>query len=314
MDKLPSVCILTVGWNQIDKTLACLQTVEELAYDRDRFGVLVIDNGSSDDTTAQIEDQFPQVKVITLPQNLGFSGGYNHGLIHSLEMGYDYTFLINNDTLLDPHCLSHLVDQLEQQPHSYAWATAKIYYAADPLCVWSVGGLYNGWNLEIVGKGDNQPDRGQWDTPRDLDFAPLCGVLLHRRLLESIGLLDTNFFVYYEDMDFFYRAHQAGFYGRLAPDAKMWHVVSASSGGQVTPGERYWMGQGSGYYFRKHARVAQLFIIIPYRLLSLLKLSVKLLMVGKVWALIAYCCGLAVGWATKRATTQPPLWLKRRFR
>ena len=90
----------------------------------------------------------------------------------------------------------------------------------------------------------------------------------------------------------------------------VWHAVSASSGGQETPVKRYWLAQSSGRYFRKHGRGPRLLLIIPFRLASALKTSLRLLRAGKRDALRAYWRGLGIGWRTGRATTPPPAWLR----
>lgn len=288
--------------------MACLRTV--LAQDYPAFSVLLVDNGSKDDTVAQVSSAFPDVEILRTGRNLGFAAGYNAGLRKALAAGFDFIFLLNNDTLLAPDCLSQLVRLAGSDPR-LGLVTAKIYYASDPDRIWTVGARFHPWTLELSQRGQGQIDRGQWNTARAIEFAPLCGVLLRRTLLEEIGLLDEQFFVYYEDMDFCLRAHKAGFRLRLAPAAHMWHVVAASSGGRDSPKERYWMAQSSGRYFRKHVSGWRRCIVAPYRLGSAIKTSVRLLLKRHGRAALAYWWGLCVGWLTGRATTPPPEWIAR---
>lgn len=305
----PEVCVLITAWNQADKTMACLRTV--FSQDYASCSVLLVDNGSEDDTVEQVSITYPDVEIVRTGRNLGFAAGYNIGMRRALARGFDYIFLLNNDTLLAPDCLSQLVQETNANP-GVGLVTAKIYDAAEPKRIWTVGGRFHPWTLEVEQKGQGQIDRGQWDEARDIEFAPLCGVLLRRTMLEEIGLLDEQFFVYYEDMDFCLRAHEAGFRLRLAPRAHMWHVVAASSGGRDSPQERYWMAQSSGRYFRKHATGWRLGVIIPYRLGSAVKTSIRLLVRSRLRALVAYWWGLGIGWVTGRATTPPPEWIARR--
>ena len=297
------VTIIIVAWNQLDKTLACLAAVAAGDYANAR--VLLVDNGSVPPLAEAIHARFPAVAVLRLPRNLGFAGGYNAGLREALSGPADLYLLLNNDTLPAADALSHLMACLAGAP-DVGLATAKIYYAADPRRIWTVGANLNIF-LDLKDGGQGQLDGGQWptawDAPRDVDFAPFCAVLLRRAVFEEVGLLDEEFFLYYEDMDYCRRMRRAGWRIRLCPDAHVWHDISASSGGRDSPTERYWMAQSSGRYFRKHGRGPRMALIIPFRLLSALKMTVRLLVAGKREALRAYWVGLLIGWRTGRAVT-----------
>jgi GT2 family glycosyltransferase len=286
------VCIIVTAWNQVDKTIACLETV--FAQDYPTLSALLVDNGSTDDTVTQVSGRFPQTQILSLPKNLGPTGGYNAGFRHALDQGYNLLFLLNNDTLLAPDCIRHLVAEAETSA-DIGLVMPKIYYAADPQRIWSVGGWHNPLNLEVRRPGNNQLDTGQYATPLDIDDAPFCAVLLTRSLLKAIGLPDESFYLYYEDLDFCQRAREAGFRLRLAPAAHLWHVVSVSSGGSDSPGERYWMARSSLVYFRKHTRRWHWFVVIPWRTGSAIRTSARLLRQRKVASLKAYWRGLRDG-------------------
>jgi GT2 family glycosyltransferase len=300
---MPPVTLIIVAWNQQEKTLACLETVAGLDYPRLR--VLLVDNGSEPPLAEAIAARFPTVEILRLPGNLGFAGGYNAGLRRALEGNSGYFLLLNNDTLLAADVVSRLVDEIERASE-IGLATAKIFYAADPRRIWTVGANLNVF-LDLKDGGQGQIDAGQWDAPRDVDFAPFCAILIRREVVERVGLLDENYFLYYEDMDYCRRARSAGWRIRLCPDAHVLHDVSTSSGGRDSPAERYWMAQSSGRYFRKHGRGPRMLLIVPFRLASALKITLRLLAAGKRDALRAYWRGLWIGWRTGRATTPPKI-------
>lgn len=285
----------------MEKTLACLRSVTALDYPA--VTVLLVDNGSQDDTVERVSAAFPQAQILRNPTNLGFAGGYNVGLRWALAQGFELIFLLNNDTILAPDCLSRLAAEASRSP-DVGLVSALVYYAADRQRIWRTGGRFHPLTLEIVDKGDDQVDNGQWREARDLDFVPLCGVLIKREVLEQVGLLDEGYFLYYEDMDFCRRARLAGWRVRLAPAAKIWHDVAASSGGRYSPAERYWMAQSSGRYFRQHGRGWRLLIIIPYRLGSAAKMTVRLMVRRQGRAAVAYWRGLLRGWFSGQATTK----------
>lgn len=301
----PHVAIIIVAWNQLDKTLACLKSVDALTYRS--FHTILVDNGSEPPLAAAVNERFPDVEVLPLPENRGFAGGYNAGIRHALQGNAELLFLLNNDTLLAPNALDRLVAEA-QRSVGVGLVTAKIYYAADPQRIWTVGNKLNVF-LDLSDGGDRRLDRGQWSKPRDVDFAPFCGILIKRHVFERLGLLDEGFFLYYEDMDYCRRARKADIRIRLCPDAHIWHDVSASSGGRDSPQERYWMAQSSGRYFRKHGRGWRMALILPFRAGSALKMSARLGASGRLKALRAYWTGLARGWRSGEATSPPPPWL-----
>jgi GT2 family glycosyltransferase len=300
------ITIVIVAWNQVQKTLDCLTTVA--ALDPPPGRVLLVDNGSDPPLAAAAGGRFPTVTVLRLPDNRGFAGGYNAGIRAALDDGAAAVLLLNNDTLVAPDALDRLADEMATAD-DVGLVTAKITYAADPQRIWTVGANLNVF-LDLKDGGQGQLDSGQWAAPRDVDFAPFCAILVRRAVFASVGLLDEAFFLYYEDMDYCRRARRAGWRVRLCPAAGVRHDVSASSGGRDSPLERYWMAQSSGRYFRKHGRGPRLLLIVPFRLASALKTSLRLLLAGKPAALRAYWAGLWAGWRTGRATTPPPAWLR----
>jgi len=300
------ITVVIVAWNQVQKTLDCLATVA--ALDSPPGRVLLVDNGSAPPLAAAVGAHFPAVEVLRLPDNRGFAGGYNAGIQRALDSGAAAVLLLNNDTLVTPDALDHLITELATAG-DIGLVTAKITYAAEPQRIWTVGANLNVF-LDLKDGGQGQLDAGQWAAPRDVDFAPFCAILVRRAVFETAGLLDEAFFLYYEDMDYCRRARRAGWRVRLCPAAVVRHDVSASSGGRDSPLERYWMAQSSGRYFRKHGRGPRLLLIVPFRLGSALKTTLRLLLAGKRTPLRAYWAGLWAGWRTGRATTPPAAWLR----
>lgn len=284
------VCVITTAWNQVDKTLACLETIRKQDYEA--ISILLVNNGSTDDTVDQVSSRYPDIQIVNLPENLGPTRGYNAGFREALAHNFRYILLVNNDTLLAPNCVGELVDEAETSP-DIGLLMPKIYYADEPQRIWSIGGWENRWNLEVRRPGSDRLDNGQWDEPTDIDDAPFCAVMLTRTLLETIGLPDSDFFLYYEDRDFSRRVQRAGFRLRLVPNAHIWHAVSSSSGGSDSPNERYWMARSSVLFFRKNNdNVARWLIIITWRAASALRTSARLLRKGNFASLKAYWLGL----------------------
>jgi GT2 family glycosyltransferase len=284
------VCVIVTNWNQAEYTLACIETI--VAQDYEDIAIVVVDNGSTDNTIAQVSHTYPQVTILALPENLGPTGGYNSGFRHALADGFNLIFLLNNDTLLAPNCINELVKEA-QTSNDIGLVMPKIYYADEPDLIWSVGGWENKWNYEVRHPGEKQIDEGQWEESVDIDDAPFCAVLLKRSLLETVGLPDEDFFLYYEDRDFCRRTQDADFRLRLAPKATMWHKVSISSGGSGSPSERYWMARSSVLFFKKNVKIrSRWFVVVPWRSASALRTTFRLARQGRFDSIKAYWLGL----------------------
>ncbi len=292
MNHAPSVTVIVVAWNQVEITLDCLTNVGQLDYANQ--STLLVDNGSDPPLAAAVDGHFPAVESLRLPRNLGFAGGYNAGIRRALAGGAPFLLLLNNDAFPAADVLSRLVAEMTTAG-DIGLVTAKIYYADDPQRIWTVGANLNVF-LDLQDGGEGQMDAGQWDDPRDVEFAPFCAILVRREVFETVGLLDEGFFLYYEDMDYCRRARAAGWRIRLCPSAHVRHKVSTSSGGGETPAKRYWLGRSSGRYFRKHGRGPRLLLIIPFRLASAIKTTLRLLRRGQFATVRAHWAGLLAGW------------------
>src|SRR5512140_2899001 len=96
----PRVLVVVLGWNGAADTLACLASLERLDYPA--FDVLVIDNGSRTSVAPEVRRRFPRCRTLELPANLGYAGGNNVGLREALAGGYEFAWVLNNDTVVDP--------------------------------------------------------------------------------------------------------------------------------------------------------------------------------------------------------------------
>jgi len=108
----PKVEIIILNWNRFRDTAECLESVFRIRYPN--FSVVVVDNGSEDDSAAQVENTFDRVTLIRNRENLGYAEGNNVGIRHALENGADYVWLLNNDTVVDREALAALVDLAER--------------------------------------------------------------------------------------------------------------------------------------------------------------------------------------------------------
>ena len=238
MDNKPAITGIILNWNGAQDTLACLESLTDVSYPH--FAILVVDNGSTDDSVKVIQTAFPDIELVETGENLGFAGGNNVGLRHALAMNTDYALLLNNDTVVDPDFIEQLVTVVQENDR-IGVVGPTIYYHSHPNTIWSAGGAIDwrrGWTWMV---GLDEKDKGQFGTtPRPVDFVTGCALMISRRALESAGLLDERFFMYYEETEWCVRVARAGFEIRHVPTARIWHKI-APQAQAVSPFVHYYM-------------------------------------------------------------------------
>jgi GT2 family glycosyltransferase len=231
-------------------TRECLTSVLALEPPADR--VLLVDNGSTDGTAEAVRSEFPGVQVLRLEKNLYFAGGVNEGIRHALDGGARSILLLNNDVVLDRGALEVLCRALEADPRRAA-VSPRIYYYDAPDVIWFAGGLVGGLGL-IRHRGVNVKDGKLRDGPRETEYVSGAATLLSREGLETVGLLDPDYVMYVEDVDWSARARERDRILWYEPAAKVWHHVSATSGGGLTPLKAYYRLRSGGLYFKRHGK------------------------------------------------------------
>ncbi len=216
--------VVIPNWNGADMLALCL---ESLRHQSKKSDVLVVDNGSIDNSIELLESQFPEVILIKLPKNTGFAGGVNTGIKYALEKDYNAVALLNNDAIADKKWLSRLIDTLESD-NKVGIVTSKIL-REDKKLLDSTGDFYNAWGTATP-RGRDSIDTGQFDKDTDV-FGASGGASLYRtELFKDIGLFDEDFFAYYEDIDISFRARLAGWEILYEPSSIVYHKVGATSG------------------------------------------------------------------------------------
>ena len=264
-----SVNLFVLNWNGRDLTLDCLSSLEKITYPNVK--VYVIDNGSSDNSVTEIQNQFPDFEIIQLPENYGFSRGNNAGF-QLVKQKADFTIFLNNDTVVDPYFVEPLINEMESNS-TVKQATPKIFYADDLEYIWFGGGKINLWAGWIRHLGIRQKDSTQFSFNRNVDYATGCCVCMRTEDFESIGMFDESFFMYGEDVDLSLRFRDQGGQILFVPESKIWHKVSSSIGAQFSI--RKWIRKNIGTIklIAKHIKPYQIpFSLVLTIFFSLLEL------------------------------------------
>ncbi len=247
----PSVTAVLVNWNGRDVTLECLRSLCKVEYRP--FRTIVVDNASSDGSVEAIRSEFPEVEILAQAENLRFAGGNNAGIARALDTGADLVLLLNNDTVVDPAFVAALVERCEAG-HDCGMVAPKILYYDSPDTVWFAGGEISFWTGTMKHRGIRELDRGQYDTPRKIDYATGCCILLPAAVIRTVGMLDTAYFMYSEDADWSMRIRRAGYDIWYEPAARVWHKLSVSAGGHLSPFKLRNKYLSSLRFFARYAR------------------------------------------------------------
>ena len=229
----PRVSIVVLNWNQYSLTSECLESLRRIGYPD--FKIVVVDNGSHDGSSQRIKRNFPDVKLIESPQNLGVAGGRNLGVRETLEDDPDYVLFLDNDVVVDPDFLGELVNTAERDP-AIGGVGPKIYYFDHPQMInHAVGRFYPRISHNRCG-GSGELDLGQYDDQMEVDWISGCAGLFRRVLFDKVGFLDEVFSPYGpEDLDWSLRVRRAGYKLCFAPSARVWHKDSPGDNKTPTP-------------------------------------------------------------------------------
>jgi GT2 family glycosyltransferase len=290
MSDFPLVYVVTLTHNHCDDTLRALDSLSRMTYPS--YKLLVVDNQSTDETVERVRAEYPEVELLVHSSNLGFAAGINPGLEYALDHGADFVLVINNDVLVAPSLLTHLVTAMES---SIGAVAPMIHYLDAPKHIWSIGFSKHSLLLEMRGGARGHVDEGQWREPFEVDYLLGCAILLNSSALRKVGLFDERYYFYYEDLDFSLRVRQHGYRLITVPQANMWHKV-AGSAGMGSAFRVYHMARSSVIFLRTHTCGLQRPASFLFRSGSALKKSLKFLMCGQLQLLREYWRGLQDGW------------------
>jgi hypothetical protein len=240
--------LIILNWNGWKMTKTCLESLEKIKIKDFQLEVVIVDNGSKDDSVKLIDKyinsnhQSPiTIHLIVNKYNLGFAEGNNVGIRYSFENKADYICLLNNDTRVDPEFLNELFKTAESD-ESIGAVGGKIYfekgyefhkdrYKQEELgkVIWYAGGKIDWENVYGTNGGVDEVDKGQFEKTMETDYVNGCLFFAKAEVLEKVGAFDKRYYLYYEDTDLSVKIKKAGYKLMFCPSAKIWHLSSGSS-------------------------------------------------------------------------------------
>lgn len=250
-EKAPLVVVVLLNWNSYDETRTALESVQRMNYPN--FRILIIDNGSQDESVSELKKlSGERVDLLVSPVNTGYTGGCNLGMERALAMGAQYIWLLNNDAIVGATTLSSIVAMAESDVR-IGLVTPQIA-ALDEDRITFAGGIIS--TKERLYQDTHDPVVGAEWMERYPDAGLVIGtaMLVRAELVRRIGMLDTEFFAYFEDIDYSVRSTKAGFRNVVDPNSVVRHVEKNHNKKplEIRPHYWYYMARNESLFWRKH--------------------------------------------------------------
>ena len=223
----PSVSVVIVSYNSREWLEECLPSLKSQTYAS--LEIIIVDNGSSDDSSPWVTENYPDVTLVRLEQSQSFARANNTGVQAATG---EFYLLLNPDVRLDPDAVAQMVMKAQAEPGCAA-VGAKLKFLWAPAFLNGLGnrvGAFSWGTDNALG----HLDLGQFDHWQELPSACYAAILIPRQIWETVGPTDEGFPMYYEDADWSYRARLLGYKIRAAPQAVIYHAF----GGRVPTGQQ----------------------------------------------------------------------------
>lgn len=222
---MKKVGIVICNYNKVDYILNCIQSILESRFQD--FDLYVVDNGSTDGSAEAIRQKYgQQVELIANSENLGGSGGFNSGLRKAFEKGYPYLMCVDNDVLADENAVGNLYDFLENHPEA-GMAGSKVYHMEEPDYVQQYGQKIDFDHFCTEVNYHNAYEDGSMPEYLYTDSVAACSLMVRRSLIQEIGLMPEENFLYWDDTEWCYRCHQAGYKVAAVGNSVVLHAMGA---------------------------------------------------------------------------------------
>ena len=223
----PLVSVILVNYNGYEDTKECVISLLTCGYSN--LKIIIVDNASN--INKAIYDEVikkPQCEILELEENIGFAGGNNKGIQLAKKYGTDYYLILNNDTIVRPGFLQPLL-AIAKNDSQVGIVTGKILYYDDPGILWYGGGCYDDSLGEMKIRGIGEQDSEQYNKRELVPFATGCLWLLPNIVVEDVGYMCEDYFLYYEDADYCARVRKKGYKIVYEPMSVILHKESRTT-------------------------------------------------------------------------------------
>ena len=264
-DTPPLVVSVILTWNDLDMTSRCIDSLHETAYPRTR--IVVVDNGTVPPSCPVLKERYPDIEPVQLDRNTGFTGGCNRGLERAMELGADYILLLNNDTIVHPDAIEHVVAEMETRP-DVGMASALVLLPGDDRIVQFHQGIVDRDVAFHMHPGEAVPVSEAHRATVDVEFAPACSVFFRPAALREVGLFDESLFTNWEDYDLCCRMADAGWKIITVGRADVIHAHGQTTG-RASPFITYYFNRNRMICLFRYGRLSRILLRSPHILRTL---------------------------------------------
>lgn len=229
------ISIIIPNWNGRNFLNDCIDSLLRVSIKHD---VILVDNGSNDDSVEFIRKKFPNVKILENNKNFGFAVACNQGARYALKNGAEYILFLNNDTVVSVDFLEKMLEVFNDK--NIGIVGCKIFYNDQPNKIWFAGGDFITWRASGKHRCWMREDGEDLKGVRDCDFITGCAMMVRKEVFNEIGFFYEPYFLGVEDLDFCYFAKKRGWGIKINLDASIYHKVSFSREGEFSFSNGYY--------------------------------------------------------------------------
>lgn len=284
------IALILLNWNTKYHTEKCISSLKKYT-DETLFDIIVADNGSTDESLTVLKILFPDLIYLDNKVNLGFAEGNNKAIDLAIKLGYEYSLLLNTDTIVEEDLVNNLLMYLRKNK-TIAAVQPAIYYLHNKNKLWNgVLDFNQFWGYTYSKKKiPTNPISVKWITG--------CCFLIRNEVLMNVGKFNNQFFIYYEDVELFYRIKANGYELHFLPNVKVYHeagvsgqLPNKSKEGTLNPIVHYYLTRNKIWFLRKYGNRFYLpfnvlnallynFLILTYFILLGKKIKTRYLIKG----------------------------------
>ena len=278
---MKELAIILLNYNNVEDTLECVESIEKNC--ESDYTIIVVDNNSTKDSKDILIKNKKRYKLILNPVNEGFAQGNNVGIKWAIDNNFKYIMLLNNDTLIERGSIELLLNEMNSNPN-IGIIGPRIMYYPEKNKIWFDGGEID-WFKFIVNHnniGKKISTQNSDKIKENVSFLTGCCMLINRNLIEQIGYLPEEYFMYYEDVDYCVMVKDAGYDLINLKESIIYHKVSSSSGGEDSTFSIKWGTRNRIIFMNKYKYkvdktryIASVLFFYSTRIIKLIKYILK---------------------------------------
>jgi GT2 family glycosyltransferase len=270
---MSEIAIIIVNWNGKKLLGNCLESLKNQT--EKNFRIILVDNGSADESVSFVRANYPEVEIIELSENTGFAKANNIGIKRALEDGeIKYIIALNNDTKLETDFIQKIIECAKNRPGFGSIQPKVLNFDGTKI---DCAGILVSFEMSAQNRGYDEIDKGQYETGTEIFGGSACAVLYSKEALEKAKLpennyFDEDYFAYYEDVDLAWRMRLIGLKSYYCPEAEVWHIHSAT-GVKYSPFKKFYLHRNQYYNIIKNlpfGMMLKAILFMPIRYLLVL--------------------------------------------